>query len=295
MRVYVTGNITVDETWEIDELPLKGSSIHGKKHSQDIGGKGANQAIILSRCGINTSLIAATGDDNDGRWIRDVIIQENLCLLPTSSLPVHTDTSIIFNIADGDNAIITTTEAADALDLATVAQALESAVPGDVLLQQGNFPLEKTRAIFQLARDKQMITVFNPSPVKSGFAQLWSLIDIAVLNQLEAQQLQPVLTRAASTLVITTGASGAWLYQQQQRHFVPATPTTAIDSTGAGDTFLAVMLASALRRNVNIDQLALTHAASAAAITVSRRGTLSAFPTHSELTVLLNRDQQAAN
>lgn len=48
MRVYVTGNITVDETWSIPDIPKKGASIHGVKVSQDIGGKGANQAIILS-------------------------------------------------------------------------------------------------------------------------------------------------------------------------------------------------------------------------------------------------------
>ncbi|MFS2224124.1 PfkB family carbohydrate kinase [Pantoea sp. B65] len=295
MHVYVTGNITVDETWEIDHIPLKGSSIHGKKRSQDLGGKGANQAIILSRCGINTTLIAATGNDDDGRWLRQVIGQENLCLLPDYSLAVHSDTSIIFNIADGDNAIITTTAAADSLDLAIITQALNDALPGDILLQQGNFPLEKTRQIFQLARQKQMISVFNPSPVKSGFAALWPLIDIAVLNQPEAAELQPVLTRPASSLVITEGASGAWLYQQQQRDFVPAAAAVAIDTTGAGDTFLAVMLASALRRNVAIDRLALTHAAEAAAITVSRRGTLSAFPTRSELAALLATGQQAAN
>jgi sugar/nucleoside kinase (ribokinase family) len=38
------------------------------------------------------------------------------------------------------------------------------------------------------------------------------------------------------------------------------------------------MLASALLRGVAPDALALAHASRAAAITVSRRGTLSAFP-----------------
>jgi ribokinase len=38
------------------------------------------------------------------------------------------------------------------------------------------------------------------------------------------------------------------------------------------------MLASALLRGVAPDRLALAHASRAAAITVSRRGTLSAFP-----------------
>ncbi len=72
MRVYVTGNITVDETVH-SGYTEKGASIHGVKVSQDIGGKGANRAIILSRCGIETRLIAATGNDSNGAWIRQQI------------------------------------------------------------------------------------------------------------------------------------------------------------------------------------------------------------------------------
>lgn len=284
MRVYVTGNITVDETWAIPDIPTKGSSIHGHKISQDIGGKGANQAIILSRCGIPTTLIAATGDDSNGSWIREQISSEPLQLLPDFCLPCHSDTSIIFNSADGDNAIITTTTAADSLSLETITQALTEASPGDILLQQGNFSFEKTRDLFQLAKARGMTTVFNPSPVKPAFAQLWPLVDIAVLNQPEAAELQPA---GVKTLVITHGSQGVWLTTAEQQLHCPAEPVQAVDSTGAGDTFLAVMLASALLRQTSVDKLALTHASKAAAITVSRHGTWSAFPQQHELAALL--------
>ncbi|MGE9551348.1 ribokinase [Erwinia amylovora] len=284
MRVYVTGNITIDETWAIPDIPTKGSSIHGHKVSQDIGGKGANQAIILSRCGIPTTLIAATGNDSNGSWIREKISSETLQLLPAFSLSCHSDTSIIFNSADGDNAIITTTTAADSLSLETLTQALTEASPGDILLQQGNFSFEKTRDLFELAKARGMTTVFNPSPVKPAFAQLWSLVDIAVMNQTEAAQLQPV---GVKTLVITHGSRGVWLTTAEQQLHCPAEPVQAVDSTGAGDTFLAVMLASALLRQLPIDKLALTHASRAAAITVSRHGTWSAFPQPHKLAALL--------
>ena len=66
MRVYVTGNITVDETWSIPDIPKKGASIHGVKVSQDIGGKGANQAVAAGRSGANIAFIACTGDDDIG-------------------------------------------------------------------------------------------------------------------------------------------------------------------------------------------------------------------------------------
>jgi len=284
MRVYVTGNITVDETWSIADIPQKGSSVHGMKISQDIGGKGANQAIILSRCGIETHLIAATGNDSNGTWIRQQISHESLTLLPTKNFNQHSDTSIILNSSDGDNAIITTTAAADTFSLEDITPHLADAVAGDILLQQGNFSLEKTRALFQLAKARGMITVFNPSPVNPGFSRLWPLIDIAVVNESEAEQLQP---HGVRTLIITQGAAGAWLISGGQRQFCPAVPAEAIDTTGAGDTFLAVMLASSFLRRTSPDKLALTHASHAAAITVSRRGTFSAFPSHQELAALL--------
>ena len=286
MRVYVVGNITVDENWAIADIPTKGSSVHGNKVSQDIGGKGANQAILLSRCGIDTTLIAAIGHDVNGQWITKKMRDETLRVLPAALFSGNSDTSLIFNCADGDNAIITTTTAADSLSLETLTQALKDAVPGDVMLMQGNFTFDKTRSLFQLAKSCGMTTVFNPSPVKPEFALLWPWVDIAVLNQLEAEELQPA---GVKNLVITQGAKGATLTTQTDQAFCPAVAAQAVDTTGAGDTFLAVMLASSLLRGTGIDPLSLAHASRAAAITVGRPGTYSAFPAAAELKSLLKR------
>ncbi|XXN66001.1 PfkB family carbohydrate kinase (plasmid) [Enterobacter ludwigii] len=284
MQIYVAGNIVVDETWSIIDLPQKGASIHGVKVSQDIGGKGANQAIVIARCGIDTRLIAAIGDDSNGQWLREKIAQEPVTLLPTEYSSSPSDASIILNSRDGDNAIITTTAAADTLTVEQMLPYLADAQAGDILLQQGNFSIEKTRLLFMWAKANGLKTVFNPSPVNADFTQLWPLVDIAVVNQLEAELLQPA---GVSSLIITQGAAGAWLINETERHFCPAAPVRAVDSTGAGDTFLAVLLASSLLRGVEPDALALHHASLAAAMTVGRTGTVNAFPSQQELAALL--------
>jgi ribokinase len=51
---------------------------------------------------------------------------------------------------------------------------------------------------------------------------------------------------------------------------------------------MAVTLASAALRNVSVDERALRHGAKASALTVSRRGTLSAFPDILELADILS-------
>ena len=154
MRVYVTGNITVDETWSIPDIPKKGASIHGVKVSQDIGGKGANQAIILSRCGIETRLIAATGNDSNGAWIRQQIKNEPLTLLPDGHFNQHSDTSIILNSADGDNAIITTTAAADTFSLDEIIPHMADAVAGDIPFSKPEDIGHETSALMAVITEK---------------------------------------------------------------------------------------------------------------------------------------------
>jgi len=90
--------------------------------------------------------------------------------------------------------------------------------------------------------------------------------------------------------VLTLGADGALLASANTGiATIPAVAATAIDTTGAGDTFMAVALASAAVRGVELDTRAIGHAASASALTVSRRGTRSAFPTADELQAILAR------
>lgn len=297
MQLFVVGNTGVDETFMISELPAKGASIHGVKLHQDLGGKGANQAIILSRCGISTTFITALGNDAQGQWCKEQIKNERLTLLPDKYYACRTDSSLIFNCDDGDNAIITTTTAAEALSLKDVTQALELSQPHDLLLQQGNFSAKKTGEIFFLAKEKKLTTVFNPSPFNPFFKELLPLVDILVVNQLEAQLLSGeqeinsaaarLLDNGVRQLIITLGADGALLQDAQGQQRIAAAPVKVVDTTGAGDTFLAVMLASALTHQQPVSVRDLHCAAAASAITISRTGTLSAFPTATELAALL--------
>lgn len=292
MHIYVCGNITVDEFWQVDHFPAEGESALGNKVHSDVGGKGANQAMILSRCGLTTSLITATGEDSQGEWLRQRASDENLLLLPASASVPFSDNSVIFTTAQGDNAIMTSNAAANSLTPERVSDWLQAAQPGDIFLQQGNLSAQTTLALFRLAKSRGMTTVFNPSPVSPAFVDCWPWIDIAVVNQGEATLLQPRLSSHGS-LITTLGAGGAELQRDQQRWRVPAMQADVVDTTGAGDTFLAVLLASSLLRQTAPDSLALRHATAAAALTVSRRGTWRAFPTRAELQAILSATQSS--
>lgn len=296
MRAYIVGNVAIDETIAVSELPVIGASILGNAGGVDLGGKGTNQAVVMARCGVATTLVTPVGRDARAATIRHYLADEPLQSELIEMEDASTDISIIFRLPGGENAIVTTTESAQSLSLSHVTQILPTASPGDLMILQGNLSDRTTRDILGHARAIGMVTAFNPSPVRSYFSDLWDLIDIAFLNKGEAQTLtgttgraaaEYLLSRGLQEVVLTLGGEGAMLVNQHDTIEVPAHACDVVDTTGAGDTFMAVALASCALRGQRLDRQAIEHAAAAAAITVSRHGTRMAFPTISELETIL--------
>lgn len=298
MRAFVAGNVTIDETISVGEFPSLGASILGSAAGFDLGGKGANQAVVLGRCGVQTTLVAAIGGGSRGRVIRELLSGEPLDARLVEMAQRASDVSIILVLPDGNNAIVTTTDSADNLSGAAVTEALSSATEGDLLLLQGNLSASATRQILEFARAIGLRTVLNPSPVRPYFNELWPLVDLVFMNEGEAAALTgltgkdaaaALLTMGVKQVVLTLGAGGAVLFEDDRDVTVEATSVAVVDTTGAGDTFTGVALASAIRRGSAIDRRALQDAAEAAALTVSRRGTRSAFPSVAEAAAILTK------
>ena len=296
MRAHVIGNVAMDETIAVASMPEAGASILGREETRDLGGKGANQAVVMGRSGLPTTLVTAIGDDFRAVTIRDQLAGEpvdaHLVALPDRS----SDFSIIFTTPDGENAIVTTTDAAEALLLDQALRALTSARAGDLVALQGNLAEDVTRGVLAAAKERGLVTAFNPSPLRPYFTDLWPLVDIAFLNRGEAEYLagssgaeaaSRLVEAGVGRVVLTLGGDGALLAAAGTVEAVPAVAAKAVDTTGAGDTFMATALASAALRGVPLDRRAIAHASAAAALTVSRRGTRSAFPTAKELQDIL--------
>ena len=247
---------------------------------------------MLGRSGLPCRFCAAVGDDSRADDIRSRLAAETLEVDLVRIAGVSSDFSIILRGRSGDNAIITTNAAASELTPETACASLVGAKPGDLLALQGNLSSETTAAALRLARQLGMLTALNPSPVHRFFADLWPLVDVAFVNESEAAAFggtEALLAAGVRQVVMTLGARGARLVMATGEVMVPAQPCQAVDTTGAGDCFMATALASAALRQVALDGRALRHAAAAAAITVSRPGTGSAFPTRSELADILKQ------
>lgn len=291
MRAFVVGNIALDETIRVAELPTPGASILGQEMSRDLGGKGANQAIVMSRAGLDCTLVAAVGADTRAAEIRERLAAEPVRAELVTVSGVASDFSIVLAIEAGENSIVTTNAAASGLPSSKAVACLDDARVGDILVLQGNLSAETTVAVLVEGRRRGLLTVFNPSPLRPFFAGLWPLVNVAFVNRGEAEALGGaafLLSAGVRTVVMTLGSDGAVLTEGSDEQRVPAQSCPVIDPTGAGDSFMATAIASAARRGTALDELSLRHAARAAALTVSRPGTVHAFPTNAELEAILS-------
>jgi ribokinase len=290
-QAFVIGNATIDETFALASLPRPGESLLAAPPTRDPGGKGANQALLLARAGLDVQLIARIGRDPGGTFLRARLAAEGLATgLVEGAEP--TDRSVVLLDQAGENCIVTTAAASEAMTPEDAERALAAAPPGALLLLQGNLGFETTRAALIAGRARGLVTIFNPAPVKDAFASLWPLVSLAVLNEREAALLagedgpRRIVAAGAEAAVVTRGARDAHLVHKGGTETTPAVPAKVIDTTGAGDAFTATLAAARFGRGLDW-KAALTAAATAAAVTVSRRGAFAAFPIRAELTAIL--------
>jgi ribokinase len=296
MRFLVIGNVAMDETMAAPTLPAPGDTVLVGVPVRDLGGKGANQAIVLHRAGGNVRFVATIGDDDSARWIAGELAAEGLDISHLIAVRGASDRSLIFVGPKGENAIASTSHCSDALTPAHAEAAVNYAQPGDVLILQGGCTVETNRAAIAVAKARGLRIVFNPSAMRPGFETLLAGLDLVVVNAGEAAilvgegepgaQADRLIARGIADAIITLGSRGSVSADRAGRHAVPAAPASVRDTTGAGDTYLGVLAAALFGRDAPMP-VAMRQASAAAAITVSRAGARAALPTAAELASIL--------
>ena len=290
-RIVVIGNCTLDLAFNLPRFPSPGESLLATGTSQDVGGKGANQAVAAARSGVDVTFCSATGRDVQGAEIRNRLDGEGVRSNHVAEVDARTDMSIIHVTPGGQNSIVSTHAAAASMEFTMIRSALRDATAGDILLMQGNLSRDLTRACMREARRRDMTTVLNPAPIHYELDDLWPLVDCAVPNEVEVERLTNCAEPAAGAhcllalgtgqVIVTLGAAGALLAREGGMASFDAEAVDAVDTTGAGDVFCGVF-AAGLGRGLDAAQ-AIRVAIRAATLSVTRPGTQRAFPRRSEI------------
>ncbi|MFF2242745.1 carbohydrate kinase [Arthrobacter sp. NPDC058130] len=257
------------------------------------GGSGLNVAFGLGRLGRATALLTVLGADQRGQAIRQHLDSAGVELLPGAVRLKRTSTAkatldswgaahYTFDI-EWNLPPVAPTFAPRVLHACSLATFLE---PGAT----------QVRSLLAFFNGRCLIT-YDPN-IRPGiigdhdkaqrtFERTASLATLVKLSDEDAAWLYPglaigdvarhILGLGVKAVVVTAGAEGANLYSDLDHVSVPAPAVTVADTVGAGDSFMASIIASLLEcpeQDFDRQQLERlgTVAAAAAAITVTRHG-----------------------
>ncbi|MFI6643741.1 ribokinase [Streptomyces sp. NPDC050504] len=289
-NIVVLGSTNMDLVAYVPRAPERGETVTGREFRTTPGGKGANQAVAAARAGGDVVMIGAVGTDVFGPRLRAALESAGVetDLLHTTEGPSGTAHIVVDDA--GDNAIVVIPGANGTLT--ALGPGEDTAIAAaDTLLLQLELPLSVVVAGAAAARAHGVRTVLTPSPVRPLPPELLSCVDLLVPNQHEAEALTghadpraaaDELLRLVPEVVITLGAAGSLHASRTTPPLtVPAPKVTAVDTTGAGDTFVGT-LAVAVGEGRPVTE-ALAWASTAAALCVQKPGAAASMPYRQEI------------
>ena len=294
--VVVCGSLNMDLLSQVERLPSPGETVLGLRYQHSAGGKGLNQAVACARMGVPTAMIGAVGDDAHGHALTELLRTESVDTARIRTrAEIRTGLAQVMLAASGENSIVVHAGANASLSAEDVVRDLPEAI---VYLAQLETPLETIEAFFEAASQVGGCRVLNTAPAVTGSERLLPLADVLIMNATElayyaghagavsaaqVRRLGPrLLQRPQQALIVTLGAEGAWIFTHTSEEFIPATPTTVLDTTGAGDCFTGVLVAGLALGQVLPE--AARRASRAASIAVTRLGAATSMPRVQELT-----------
>ena len=267
-RLTVVGSINLDLVVRGVRLPRPGETVTGASFSRGPGGKGANQAVAAARLGAEVRMVGCVGSD---AFAAEALAGLREAGVRDRWLPKDAPTGVALITVDetGETTIVVAPGANAELrpdDL--------SLLPDEAVLCQQEIPAETVARAAELAPR----FFLNAAPARDGAPPA----ELTVVNRLELE----ALGARGGIVCLTLGAEGAVLLEDgSEIERAEPPPVHAVDGTGAGDAFTACLVVSLLEGRDRSESL--RRACIAGALTASRPGAQSSFPTATEVDALL--------
>lgn len=244
-----------------------GETVHAHDFHSEFGGKGFNQAVAAARQGAEVSLLTAIGSADEwslAHFLKNESIDGVIAVkdVPSAHATILTD---------GTGETRVTVFPGARLDESDVERFAERIAKADFLLINNEVPEDVNLRAVEIAVRHGVRILCNPAPARPLPELLKRSVFLFTPNEFEEASLGSV----PGEVVVTLGAEGCRIRSTGET--VPAVSCGApVDSTGAGDTFTAV-LAVRLAEGISLPE-ACRAANKAAGYSVTIRYVLPSLP-----------------
>jgi fructokinase len=287
------------------------------------GGAPANVAAGVARLGRRSALIAAVGDDAPGRFLRAALARSGVDVGAVATVPRHPTALALVSVAsDGRPEFAFYGDHPAHLTLC-LTPAMRTRIAAARIVHYGSISLlanpsrAATLTARAIARRRGGLTSYDPNLRPSlwpsaATARRWLIAglegaDIVKVNREELsfltgmrdvrRGLGALLARGPRLVVATLGADGCVWRGVMGEGRVRGLRARVVDTTGAGDAFVAAMLVGLLEHDAGREHLpaastmdaVLTFATAAAAASTECRGAIPALPSRRRIQAMLTR------
>ena len=284
-KICVIGSSNIDQIAYTQNIPADGETLFGDSFQMGFGGKGANQAVMAGLLGADVYMITCLGDDvykemTINNYEANNVNTDHIQLVKGASgvAPIWVD-------ATGQNRIIVIPGANNEIDAQKAISSIEAIGDISVLVGQCEIPMEVNHKVFQYAKSNSVTTIFNPAPAKKLEREFLEHISWLIPNENEFELISGMEPNDDNflkfneeipcNLIVTLGEKGAVLVDENKTHYFDAPSVNAIDTTGAGDSFIGTF-AYELSES-NSPESCIKKAVEKASQSVTKKGTQSSY------------------
>ena len=287
-KITVIGSLNYDVILKIPRLPFKGETLTANGAAFSAGGKGANQAVQAAKLKTPTYMVGCVGTDASADFLVNTAKEYGVNVDYIRKVPGSSGMGVINAVEDGSVYACIVRGANFEVTKEDVDNAMPILKESGVCILQNEIPVE----IIAYAIDKAKEAGLNAAPAIELPEECLSKVDILVVNEVEAEfychekidsvekaktEIKKMAEKYNNNVIFTLGKDGAVAYENGTIEFIPAMKVDAIETTGAGDSYIGAVSHSIIEGKSLIE--ACKFATKCSAITVCRMGAQPSMPT----------------
>lgn len=296
-RILVVGSINYDVALKVDRLPEKSSNILAKKVERVLGGKGANLAVACHKLGLEVAFYAKIGNDSEGQFlmeelekygmnVEEIVINDKY---PTGKAFICVD-------EEANNFIVVEKGANYSFDSNDENKLDELIQAYDMILIQLEINFEIIEKIISLSKKYNKKLIIDAGPIVDIDYKMFSGAYIVSPNETELENLvgRKIINfddvkeacvelneNGIENIIVKLGNKGSYFYSGNEEYFQKSYSVKSVDSTAAGDSFMAGLSLGLLKGKNIIESLDL--ASKCGAIATTKFGASTSLPTIEDL------------
>lgn len=289
MKVLCFGSANLDHVYKVDHFTAPGETQNCLEHAVKCGGKGVNQAIAMSLAGNDTYFAGIIG--SDGGLLKDALVDKGVHIdyMKISNKP--TGHAIIEVDQSGQNHILLYGGTNKEIDFEYIDEVLSHFSKGDIVVLQNE--INNVPYIIERCYEKEMKIFFNAAPYDKTVQNYpiekvtWLVVNetegAALSNEEDYEKILQTLKQKYphTHILFTMGKEGSRVVTDKEDVKVEALKVNAIDTTGAGDTYIGYFVRGIVEEMSLLETVQM--ATKASAIAVTRFGAVDSIPSYDEV------------